>query len=190
MPLLYWRANAILHIMRACEADNCVEPSNLSRSGFNVKSTAAMITAEEASKQIVEAFAIDRRLPRVAKPKAPGGSHPTVFRSEALRFEVEQARKLAGIKDDETPRIHPSQAEIATMEKTFEWLPALAAADREAYDCLRIWAARQAEPVKTKGKHSARSIAVAMGMPPMKLIRRKDKALSLIVERLNAPTLH
>jgi hypothetical protein len=55
---------------------------------------------------------------------------------------------------------------------------------------LRIWAARQAQPVKTKGAKSLRSIAARMGMPPMKLIRRKDKALSIIVEQLNAPTIH
>jgi hypothetical protein len=149
-----------------------------------------VITAEQVSERVVAAFEVDRRLPRVRKPKAPGGSHPTIFRSEALRFEVAQARKLAGIEDDETPTLHPTRYEVAEMESAFAWLPALATADREAYDCLRIWAARQAQPVKTKGKHSIRSIAAGLGMPPMKLLRRKDKALSLIVERLNSTTIH
>jgi hypothetical protein len=76
------------------------------------------------------------------------------------------------------------------MESTFAWLPDLAASDREAYDCLRIWAARMAQPVATKGTHSLRSIAARMGVPPMKLIRRKDHAVALIVERLNSTTLH
>jgi hypothetical protein len=149
-----------------------------------------VVTAQQVSERVIAAFEVDRRLPRVQKPKAPGGSHPTVFRSEALRFEVAQARKLAGIRDDEPVRIHPSHDEIAEMEAAFAWLPPVAAADREAYDCLRVWAARMAEPVATKGKHSIRSIAASLGMPPMKLLRRKDRALSIIVDRLNVPTLH
>jgi hypothetical protein len=172
-----------------------------------------VLTEDQVSERVVAAFEVDRRLPRVAKPKAPGGSHPTVYRSEALRFEVAQARKLAGIKDDEPVRIHPTQAEIAQAEEAFEWIAAVASigsrviTSRDAEDgriirtrendqasldlalALRVWAARQAEPVKTKGKNSIRSIAAGLGMPPMKLLRRKDKALALIVERLGS-TLH
>lgn len=149
-----------------------------------------VITADEVSERMIAAFAIDRRLPRVAKPKAPGGSHPAIYRSPELRAEVEAARKLAGIKDDETVRVHPTHDEIAEMKSTFALLPDLAAADREAYDALRIWAARRAEPVATKGKHSIRSIAAGLGMPPMRLLRMKDRALDLIVKQQNAPTLH
>jgi hypothetical protein len=148
------------------------------------------VTADEVSQRVIAAFAVDRRLPRVKSPKAPGGSHPPVWRSEEERLEVAQARKAQGIRDDEPVRIHPSHDEIAEMEGAFAWLPPVAAANREAYEALRIWAKRMAEPVATKGKHSLRSIAAGLGMPPMKLIRRKDRALSIIVERLNAPTLH
>jgi hypothetical protein len=147
-----------------------------------------VVTAETVSERMVAAFEVDRRLPRIAKPKAPGGSHPAVFRSHDEIAEVEAARKAAGIKDDETVRVHPTRDEIAEMEKTFAWLPPLAAADYEAYKCLRVWAARMAQPVKTKGKHSMRSIAERLGMPPMKLLRRKDRALDLIVKQQNSTT--
>jgi hypothetical protein len=54
---------------------------------------------------------------------------------------------------------------------------------------LRLWGVRKAQPVKTKGKRSLRSISVDLGLMPMDITRRKDKALSLIVERLNS-TVH
>lgn len=149
-----------------------------------------MVTAQQVSDAVVSAFEVDRRLPRVKSPKAPGGSHPPVWRSEQERLEVAQARKADGIQDDEPVRIHPSEAEIAAAEAAFAWLPPVAAENREAYDALRIWAAREAQPVKTKGKRSLRSIAADLGILPMQITRRKDKALSLIAERLNAPTLH
>jgi hypothetical protein len=148
-----------------------------------------VITADEVSERVIAAFAIDRRLPRVAKPKAPGGSHPPVWRSEAERLEVAQARKADGIQDDEPVRIHPSEAEIAAAEAAFAWLPPVAAANREAYDALRIWAAREAQPVKTKGAKSLRSIAADLGILPMQITRGKNRALALIAERLNS-TLH
>jgi hypothetical protein len=151
--------------------------------------TNQVITAEQISERIIAAFEVDRRLPRVKSPKAPGGSHPAVWRSEEERLEVAQARKAEGIRDDEPVRIHPSHDEIAEMEEAFESLRDLARVDREAYDCLRVWAKRMAEPVATKGAKSLRSIAACLGMPPMKLIRRKDRALDLLVSRENS-TLH
>jgi hypothetical protein len=148
-----------------------------------------MITAEQVSERVIEAFKIDSRLPRVAKPKAPGGSHPTVYRSEALRFEVAQARKLAGIKDDEPVRVHPTPSEIETMEEALAWLPPVATADRKAYDALRIWAVRKAAPVATKGAKSLRSIAAGLDIRPMEITRRKARAIGMIVEQLNS-TIH
>jgi hypothetical protein len=171
-----------------------------------------VITAEQISDRLVEAFKIDARLPRVASPKAPGGSHPTVFRSVALRYEVAQARKLAGIEDDVTVRIHPSAAEIAQAEEAFEWIAAVAStgsrvitaadaedgrtfrtreSDQASLDmalALRLWAIRKAAPVATKGAKSLRSIADGLGILPMQITHRKDRALSLIVKRLN--TIH
>jgi hypothetical protein len=135
-------------------------------------------TTEQVSERMVEAFKIDRRLPRVQSPKAPGGAHPPIARSTALRYEVAMARKLAGI-EDEPATIRPTQTEIDAMEKTFALLPDIFAADREGYECLRVWCARMAEPVKGKGERSLRSIAERLGMPTMKLLRRKDRARSL-----------
>ena len=70
------------------------------------------------------------------------------------------------------------------MESAFAWLRAVARADADAYEALRIWARRMAEPIASHGKRSLRSIATKLGIPPMKLLRRKDKALALIVANL------
>ena len=70
------------------------------------------------------------------------------------------------------------------MERAFDWLPPIASADADAYEALRHWCRRMAEPVASHGKRSLRSIAAALGLPAMKLLRRKDKALALIVANL------
>jgi hypothetical protein len=172
-----------------------------------------VITAEMVSERVIAAFEVDRRLPRVRKPKAPGGSHPTVFRSEAERREVAEARKLLCMEDDPEPTIHPTLYEIAQAEEAFEWIAAVASTgsrvvtstdaedgrtfktrevEKASVDmalALRLWGVRKAQPIKTKGKRSLRSISVDLGLMPMDITRRKDKALSLIVERLNS-TIH
>jgi hypothetical protein len=68
-----------------------------------------VITADEVSERIVAAFEVDRRLPRNRTPKAPGGSHPTVYRSEDERREVAELRKLLRMEDDPEPT-HSSDA--------------------------------------------------------------------------------
>src|ERR1700677_4098089 len=140
----------------------------MNRHGEMRRGTVGQITADMVSERVVAAFAFDRRLPRVVKPKAPGGSHPATFRDREEIAEVEEARRLVGIKDDEAPTIRPSQVEIAEMEVAFEWLYRLATLgsklrtgadgecireadplNLEACIALRHWAARMAEPVKT-----------------------------------------
>jgi hypothetical protein len=82
--------------------------------------------------------------------------------------------------DKALARIHPQPEEIEAMEAAFAWLPAVHGADDAAYEALRHWCKRMAGD----GRRSLRSIAKALGIPPMKLLRRKDKALALIAANL------
>jgi hypothetical protein len=134
-----------------------------------------MLTIEATAKRVVDAFAIDRRLPRVRSPKAPGNAHPAVFRSEAERLVVALARKADRIEDDE-PIIPPTKAELTTMDETFSWLRQLAVVDLDTHDALRAWAKRKAGCGR-----SIRAIAKDMGTSAMTLLRRKDRALALLV---------
>jgi hypothetical protein len=138
------------------------------------------VSAERVAERLIEAFAVDARLPRVARPRAPG-SHSTVKHSadDMAQWEVEKFDA-----DKALSRIHPQPDEIAAMERAFDWLPPVARADADAYEALRHWCRRMAEPVASHGKRSLRSIAAALGIPPMKLLRRKDKALGIIVANL------
>jgi hypothetical protein len=102
----------------------------------------------------------------------------------ALTPEEVSSRLIEAFRIDRMT--HPTKAEIAKMESAFAWLPAVAMADREAYDALRLWATRMAQPIKLKGAKSLRSISASLGLQTMQIGRRKDRALSLIVERIAA----
>jgi hypothetical protein len=135
-----------------------------------------MLTIEATAKRVVDAFEVDRRLPRNRTPKAPGNAHPAVFRSKEERLITALARAADGIVDDE-PSIPPTLAEIAAMEATFAWLLAMRTVWPEEYDALRAWAKRMAGCGR-----SIRSIAKDTGTSAMTLLRRKDRALTLLVE--------
>ena len=64
----------------------------------------------------------------------------------------------------------------------------LASADHGAYEALRLWCRRMAEPVASHGKRSLRSIAKALRILPMTLLRRKDRALAIISANYLATT--
>jgi hypothetical protein len=55
-------------------------------------------------------------------------------------------------------------------------LSRLAVVDLDAHDALKAWAGRMAG-----GKRSIRAIAKDMGTSAMSLLRRKDRALALLV---------
>jgi hypothetical protein len=115
-------------------------------------------------------------LPRVARPR-PTGGHGTVHHSDADRagWEIEKFDA-----DKFLSRIPPQPHELRAMERAFAWLPAVHAADKDAHEALRHWCRRMAGD----GKRSLRSIAKSLGLLPMTLLRRKDKALALIVANL------
>jgi hypothetical protein len=154
-----------------------------------------VITAEMVSERVIAAFEVDRRLPRVAGPKAPGGSHPTVFRSEDERREVAELRKLDRI-EDEAPTVPPTRYEIAQADEAFEWMNAVARLDADAVKALHLWGRREAQPIKRKGAKSLRSIAADLGIKPMQITRLKNRAIDMIGSmlayrlELNSTTIH
>jgi hypothetical protein len=135
------------------------------------------ISAKRVEERLIEAFAIDARLPHVARPRVPG-SHSTVKHSadDMEQWEVEKFDA-----DKALARIHPQPEEIEAMERAFAWLPAVHAADAWAYAFLRLWC----RFVQVDGM-SLRKVARISHVPPMKILRYKDKALRLIVGNLAA----
>jgi hypothetical protein len=131
------------------------------------------LTADAIAERLIEAFAVNRRLPRIERPRAPG-SHMRVVHSRADMKEWE-------IEELDPARLPPQPAEIAAMEQAFAWLRPVAAASLENYDALKAWVL-----AKLHGKPSLRSIARSWGIPPMKFLRRKDRALAMIVQNLEA----
>jgi hypothetical protein len=131
------------------------------------------LTADVVAERLIEAFAINRRLPRIERPRAPG-SHMRVVHSRAdvKDWEVEEL---------DPTRLPPTPPEIVAMERAFSWLLPVAEASLENYQALKAWCS-----VKLTGKPSLRSIARSWGIPPMKFLRRKDRALAMIVQNLKA----
>jgi hypothetical protein len=134
----------------------------------------AVWTPSHVSLRLIEAFRIDKRLPRVASPKAPGSAHPQIEYTDEERAEWET------IPYDPS-RAYPSPAEIATMEECFGWLSALAVLDLNACLALRMWALRMAGGnTNRSGVRSLAGTARSLGIAKSTMTERKDRAISLI----------
>lgn len=153
-------------------AGDVIEPPSDPQSGW---------TPQLVAEKLIEAFRIDARLPRVAKPKAPGSAHPQ------MEYSDEERECWEEVKIDPT-RFHPSFKEIETMEERFEWLYAVAETNVAAALALRnwiLWAMRGS--IRSGGKKSdasLRSFARKIGVDQSTITRRKDRALSIIVSML------
>lgn len=129
-------------------------------------------TPEFVGRCMIEAFRIDRSLPRIERPKAPGSAHPQIEYSEEEREAWEEIPL-------DPERMMPSPLAKARMETIFEWLTDLRDGS-ELQFALKNWAMRRASGT------SDRRIAGKLGMVRVTLTRRRDRALSAIASRLNA----
>lgn len=134
-------------------------------------------TLDHVARRLIEAFRIDRRMPRIERPKAPGSAHPT------MEYSREEKEIWETVEID-PKRFAPTPAEIAAMETAFGWLRQI---DFDKADSLRAWSIRQTgTAIKRASGNSVRSIASKMGVSHVTLLKRKDRALSSIASRLNA----
>jgi len=130
-----------------------------------------MWTPDHVGRRIVDAYRIDRRMPRIESPKSPGSAHPQIEYSDEDR---------AGWETNviEPGRFPPSLAEIATMESVFLWLLLIRKSHLKEQIALKCWAAAVASDT------SIRKVGRRIGIHAETLKRRKDFALSLLSARL------
>lgn len=72
-------------------------------------------TPDHVASRLIEAFRVDRRMPRIERPKSPGSAHP------AMEFSREEMDEWEAIEIDPS-RFAPRWDEIAAMEEAFAWL--------------------------------------------------------------------
>ncbi len=149
-------------------------------------------TPDHVARRLVEAFRTDHRMPRIERPKAPNSVHFAVtseivldqdggIDSEALAIAIEA-------RLDDQRGLHPAPQEVAVMETCFGWLALVRESDLDACLALRAWAVRMAgaPSLKRASGNSIRAIARKLGTTHVSLLKRKDRALSLVCSRLNA----
>jgi hypothetical protein len=130
-------------------------------------------TPEHVAKRLIEAFAVDRRLPRIERPKAPGSAHPQ------MTYTAEEMEEWEAIPID-PKRYAPQLAEIAVMERAFDWLQIVRESHHGIHFALKNWALCRASG------RSLRKVARDNGVGEDTLRKRADRALFLIASRLNA----
>lgn len=128
-------------------------------------------TPEHVARRLVEAFRIDRRLPRIERPKAPGSAHPQIEYTE----EEREAWEVIPL---DMARIAPSLEEIETMDACFAWLAMVSRVDLDAHFALKNWARLKAE------NSSIRKFCRQHGIGHVTLIHRKNRATAKIVGKL------
>jgi len=129
-------------------------------------------TPDHVARRLVEAFRIDRRMPRIERPKAPGSAHP------AMEFSREEMAEWGAIEIDPS-RFLPTRPEIVAMEEAFAWLLIVRESDPDAQFALKIWA------ISAASGHSLRRFCRKSGMVRVTLQKRKDRALKAISSKLN-----
>jgi hypothetical protein len=127
---------------------------------------------------LIEAFKIDRRLPSIERPKKPGSAHPAMEYSREERDEWE-------LIELDPKRFAPTREEIASMELAFKWLLSVRESDPDGCFALKNWALRKAGgKTNRSGANSIKALARKMGVTDTALLKRKDRALSLITSTL------
>lgn len=137
-------------------------------------------TPTHVARRLIEAFRVDRRMPRIERPKSPGSAHP------AMEYSREEMEIWETVPLDPS-RFIPTHPEIDLMETAFAWLQIINRTDFDGLVALRIWAIRMSSGATRRGSGtSVRAIACKLGVSHIKLLRRKDCALSAIASELNA----
>jgi Domain of unknown function (DUF6362) len=129
-------------------------------------------TPEHVAKRLIEAFAIDRRLPRIERPKAPGSAHPQ------MTYTAEEMEEWEAIPID-PKRFAPQRDEIAVMERAFDWLRILSASHDNHRQAVKIWAMAKA------GGRSAKGFCNRSGIAWATFCSRRASGLSIITSGLN-----
>jgi len=132
-------------------------------------------TGETVRDRLVEAFAIDRRMPGerrygALRPAWPAAIHEFV---DIVHWHEGEQRERVWQSWERTPASPP---EVTRMEESFGWLQAVPLVERR---CLEAWA--QA----TATHRSVSAMLRKRGLKRSTFYRHRDRAASRIADRLN-----
>ncbi|HYA07714.1 MAG TPA: DUF6362 family protein [Xanthobacteraceae bacterium] len=133
-------------------------------------------TPAHVARRLIEAFRVDRRLPRIERPRAPGSAHP------AMEYTREEMAEWEAIPIDPS-RFAPTPDEIERMETAFAWLLIARESGLKYQFALRAWALRKSSGRGHRG--SIRGVARKFGLSDVALLKRKDRALDCVAWSLN-----
>ncbi|HLH11859.1 MAG TPA: hypothetical protein VKV77_08275 [Methylovirgula sp.] len=139
--------------------------------------------AEHVGRRLVKAFVTLDRLPRLRGPREPGSHWP--------RHAIEWADRLAQAELSEAERrmreaaqnftvLRPTAAEIAEMEKAFDWLRELRGVDPGMALVTSLWA------LHTARRKSVRRLCEQKKWATYTFYRKRAKALDYLAGVLNA----
>ena len=130
-------------------------------------------TPEHVGRRLIEAFRIDRRLPRVPLPVCKGSG----FLAKQIQYTPEERAEWEEMPLD-VNRMPPTQAEVTWMEKVLDWLRGVE--NLRYRHAVTLWALRKA----SASGRSIREIARRLDVTHLTFLERRQRALLSIVSRL------
>lgn len=138
---------------------------------YEIAATPSEWTPHHVACRLIEAFRVDRRMPKIERPKDPGSAHPTIEYSDEERADWE-------LNHIDADRLPAKPDEIARMVEAFEWLQIIRDSDWNAQFALKNWARN--ESIKRKQRVFCRNKKIAI----QTFLDRKDRALQAIAAHL------
>lgn len=138
--------------------------------------------AEHVGRRLVKAFVTLDRLPRLRGPREPGGHwpiHAVEWADQLAQAELDAGEKRSRDIAQNRTILHPTSAEIAEMEKVFDWLRELRAVDSGMALVASLWALCSAR------HRSVRKLCAKKQWAPYTFYRKRAKALSFLADWLN-----
>ncbi|MGH6836940.1 MAG: hypothetical protein ACREC9_15700 [Methylocella sp.] len=150
---------------------------------FSIEALPAFWSAALVGKRLVQAFVTLDRTAGLRCPRALGGNWPRAvieWADQLAQAELEESERLTRSEAANRTVIHPSAAEITQMEKAFEWLRELRAADSGMALVTTLWALRAAQG------RSIKRLCAEKRWAPYTFFRKRAKALVFVAAMLNA----
>ncbi|MEJ0051392.1 MAG: hypothetical protein WDN02_09345 [Methylovirgula sp.] len=138
---------------------------------------------EHVGRRLVKAFTTLDRLPRDRGPREPGGhwpKHTVEWVDRLAQAELSDAERRTRDAARNFTVLRPTSTELAEMEKAFDWLRELRAADSGMALVTSLWALRTAR------RKSVRRLCTEKQWAPHTFYRKRAKALAYLAELLNS----
>ena len=136
-------------------------------------------TPDHVARRLIEAFAIDRRLPRIERPKSTGSVHPQMSYTAE---EMEEWEKI----DIDPRRFAPRRDEIVAMERAFGWLLWLPDGYMPAMRAWALWRLKVERQAEKKPDEQQKIPLFCRGISRSTLFARRSEGLKIISDTLNS----